>query len=72
MEARPNFYMISDLLTFNLGIVDCPLYSRRIAFRDDHHKRRKDMLAYTPVEFNYFETQAETFINPARQDQFIQ
>ena len=30
------------------------------------------MLAYTPVEFNYLETLAETFIIPARQNQFIQ
>ena len=31
-----------------------------------------DMLAYTPVEFNYLETLAKTFINPARKNQFIQ
>ena len=31
-----------------------------------------DMLAYTPVEFNYLETLAKTFIIPARQNQFIQ
>ena len=30
------------------------------------------MLAYTPVEFNYLETLAETFVIPARQNQFIQ
>ena len=30
------------------------------------------MLAYTPVEFNYLETLAKTFITPARQNQFIQ
>ena len=30
------------------------------------------MLAYTPVEFNYLETLAKTFILPARQNQFIQ
>ena len=29
-----------------------------------------DMLAYTPVEFKYFETLAKTFILPARQNQF--
>ena len=29
------------------------------------------MLAYTPVEFNYLETLAKTFIIPARQNQFI-
>ena len=30
------------------------------------------MLAYTPVEFNYLETLANTFIIPARQNQFFQ
>ena len=30
-----------------------------------------DMLSYTPVEFNYLETPAKTFIIPARQTQFI-
>ena len=29
-------------------------------------------LAYSPVEFNFLETLAKTFINPARQNQFIQ
>ena len=31
-----------------------------------------DMLAYTPVEFNYLETLAKTFIIPSRQNQIIQ
>ena len=31
-----------------------------------------DMLAYAPVEYNYLETLAKTFIIPARQNQFIQ
>ena len=31
-----------------------------------------DMLAYNPVEINYLETLAKTFINPAKQKQFIQ
>ena len=30
-----------------------------------------DILAYTPVEFNYLETLAKNFIIPARQNQFI-
>ena len=29
-------------------------------------------LAYTPVKFNYSETVATTFINPARKNQLIQ
>ena len=72
IRARPNFYMISDNPNVSLGIVDCSLYTRRIALKDDYHKKRMDMLAYTPVEFNYLETIANTFIIPARQNQFIQ
>ena len=72
IRARPNFSMISDNPNVGLQIVDCSLYTRRIALKDDYHKKRMDMLAYTPVEFNYLETVAKTFIIPARQNQFIQ
>ena len=72
ITARPNFYMISDNPNVSLGIVDCSLYTPRIALTDDYHKKRMDMLAYTPVEFTYPETLATTFIIPARQNQFIQ
>ena len=72
IRARHNFYMISDHPNVCLGIVDCSLYTRRIALRDDYHKKRKDMLAYTPVEFNYLEILAKTFFFPARQNPFIQ
>ena len=71
-RARPNFYMISDNPDVSLGIVDCSLYTRRIALKDDYHKKRMDMLAYTPVEFNYLETLAKIFIIPVRQNQFFQ
>ena len=71
-RARPNFYMISDNPNVSLGIVDCSLYTRRIALKDDYHKKRIDMLAYAPVEYNYLETLTKTFIIPARQSQFIQ
>ena len=65
--------MISDNASVSLGIVSCSLYTRRIiAFKDDYHEKRMDMLGYTPVEFNYLETLAKTFILPARQNQFIQ
>ena len=47
-------------------------FTRRITLKDDCHKKRLDMPAYTPVEFNYLETLAKTFIIPARQNQFIQ
>ena len=72
IRARPNFYMISDNPNVSLGIVDCSLYNRRITLKDDYHKKRMDMLAYSPVEYNYLETLAKTFIIPARQNQFIQ
>ena len=72
IRARPKFYMITDNPNVSLGIVDCSLYTRRIALKDDYHKKRMDMLAFAPVEYNYLETLAKTFIIPARQNQFIQ
>ena len=67
IRARPTFYMISDNPNDSLGIVDCSLYTRRVALKNDYHKKRMDLLAHTPVEFNYLETLAKTFIIPARQ-----
>ena len=64
--------MISDNPNVSLGIVDCSIYTRRIALKDDYHKKQVDMLAYTPVEFNHLETLVKTLILPARQNQFIQ
>ena len=72
IRARPNFYMSSDSPKVSRGIVDCSLYTRCIALKDDYHRRRMDMLAYAPVEYNYWETLAKSFIIPARQNQFIQ
>ena len=66
IRARANLYMISDNPNVSLGIVGCSLHTRRIALKDDYHKKRMDMLAYTPVEHNYLETLVETFIIPAR------
>ena len=37
IRARPNFYMISDNPNVSLGFVDCSLYTRRIALKDDYH-----------------------------------
>ena len=71
IRARPNFY-ISDNPNVSLRIVHCSLYTRRIALKEDYHKKRMDMLAYAPVEYNYLETLAKTFIIPARQNQSIQ
>ena len=50
--------------------MDCSLYTRRIALKDDYHKKIMDMLAYSPVEYNYLETSAKTFIIFARHNQF--
>ena len=52
IRARPNFYMISENSNVSLGIVDCSLYTRRTALKDDYHKKRTDMLASAPVEYN--------------------
>ena len=71
IRARSMFYMISDNPNVSLEIVDCSLNARRFALKDDYHKKRMDMLAYTPVEFTYLETHANTFFIPARQNQFI-
>ena len=64
--------MISDNPNVSLGIVDYSLYTRRIALKDDYHKKRMDMVTYNPVEFNYLETLAKTLIISFRQNQFIQ
>ena len=71
IRARPKFYMIGDNPNVSLGVVGCSLYTRRIALKDNYHKKRMDMLAYAPVEYIYFETLEKTFIKPARQNQFI-
>ena len=64
--------MISDNPNVSLGFVDCLLYTRCIALKDDFQKDRIDKLANTAVEFNYLETLAMSFIIPAKQNQFIQ
>ena len=52
ISARPIFYMISDNPNVSLKNLDCSLYTRCIALKDDYHKNRLDMLAYAPVEYN--------------------
>ena len=64
--------MISENPIVNLGIVDCSLHTRRVMLKEDYHKKRMSQLAYAPVEYNYMETLAKTFIIPARQNQLIQ
>ena len=72
IRARPNFYMINENPNVSLGIVDCSLYTRRVLLKEDYHKKRMSQLAYAPVEYNYMETMAKTFIIPARQNPFFQ
>ena len=71
IRARPNFYIVSDNPNVSLGIVDCSLYTRCIALKDDNHKERLEMLAYAPGDYSYLKTLAKTFIIPARLNQFI-
>ena len=52
IRGRPNFYKISDNPNVILGIVDCSLYTRCIALKDDYHKREWTcslMLLYNTV-----------------------
>ena len=70
--TRHTFHMIGDKSNFSFGIFYCSLFTRYIAFKDDYHNKRIDMLANTPVEFNFLKTLAKTSIIPARQNQFIQ
>ena len=39
IRARPKFYIIIDNLNISLGIVDCSLYTHRIALKDDYHMK---------------------------------
>ena len=39
IRARPNVYMISDKPNLSLGNVDCSPYTRRIALKDEYHRR---------------------------------
>ena len=64
--------MISENPNVCLGFVDCSLYTRRVMLKEDYHKKRMSQLVYAPVEYNYMETLAKTFIITARQNQFIQ
>ena len=72
IRARTYFYMISDNPSNGFGKVDCSLYTRPFPLKNEYHKKIMDMLAYTPVEYNYLKTLAKTFIIPARQNHFNQ
>ena len=57
-RARPSFHMICDNPIVFLGVVVCSLYTRRIALKNDYHKKSIDIIAHNPVEFFYLETLA--------------
>ena len=56
IRAGPNFYIKIDNPKASLGIIECSLYTRCIALRDDYRKKRVSMLAYTPEDYNCLET----------------
>ena len=72
IRAGPYFEMISDNPSVSLGVVDFLLRNRHIALKEVCHRKRMDMPAYAPLEYNYLESLAETFIIPARQNHFSQ
>ena len=55
-----------------LELLIVKLHTRCIALKDDYHKKRMDLIAYTPVEIICLESLPKTSIIPARQNQFIQ
>ena len=72
IRGPPNIYMISENPNVSLGNMHCSLYTRRVILEDNCHKKIMYQLASAPVEYNFMETLAKTFIIPARQKHFIQ
>ena len=72
IRARPNFYIVRDNRNVSLGIVNCSLYTRCTARKDDYHYKEMDMLAFSTVEFNYMDTLPKASFVPDRQNQSIQ
>ena len=65
IRARPKFNMKCENPNVSLGIVDCSLCTRRVMLKEDYHEKRMSQLAYAPIEYNYMETLAKTYIIPA-------
>ena len=76
MRAGPILYMFSGSLTVTLGLnvhfLQCSMCTHRIGVEVDYRKKRMDLLAYTPVEYNYLEILAKCFVMLSRQNQFNQ
>ena len=49
IKTWPKFHRISDNPNVSLGIVDCSLYTRCIAPKDEYHEKQSDLLASTPM-----------------------
>ena len=62
---------LAQIPNVSLGFVDCSLYTRRVMLKEGYQRKRMLQLAYAPVEHNYIETLAKTYIIPALQDQFF-
>ena len=72
IRARPNFYMLSDNPNVSLKIVDCSFFTRRFIVAELNHQNLQWNLVRETAHYNYMETVARTFINPCRQNQFLQ
>ena len=65
-RAEANLNIFREKIKVSFRIVVWSLYIRRVALSDDYQERRKDMLAYTPMGFNYLETLAKISTIPAK------
>ena len=62
------FSKIGDNPIIFLGIVDCWLYTRRVALKSDHLKETMQTLAHIPVRCRKLETLAKIFTASATQE----
>ena len=72
IRARPMLNTISDNPSVTLRNVVFSVYTCRIAFEDNYHKKWMDRLAKTPAEFKHLDFLAKIYIIPAIQNQFNQ
>ena len=69
LRAKPRFRKINENPSVSLAIVHSPLYTRRIALKDDYHRKRLEMFTYTPVEIIFLVNPAKSSVIPAGQNQ---
>ena len=70
-RARPTFYVSSHSPNVSFGVVDCSLYSRRNAFKDDYHKKNGYAGIYS-CRVELFRTLKKNFNHCGRRNHFIQ